>query len=163
MCQVISPILCPDLRMRDAIFEQEESCSEWRSLSAWERPQTSTSSTSPLHISTQNSASTLPKSLKGIHALSATLIIHIIRCFNYIFLYTASIHKTNLILQFTILQFRFIMHSKKTAFIVEHDFIMATYMADKVLVFEGQPGFKCTAHRYFYVKEILNLITSLVQ
>lgn len=26
---------------------------------------------------------------------------------------------------------RFIMHAKKTAFIVEHDFIMATYMADR--------------------------------
>lgn len=35
---------------------------------------------------------------------------------------------------------RFIMHSKKTAFIVEHDFIMATYLADRVIVFDGQPG-----------------------
>ena len=26
---------------------------------------------------------------------------------------------------------RFVMHAKKTAFIVEHDFIMATYMADR--------------------------------
>lgn len=26
---------------------------------------------------------------------------------------------------------RFIMHSKKTAFVVEHDFIMATYLADR--------------------------------
>lgn len=26
---------------------------------------------------------------------------------------------------------RFIMHSRKTAFVVEHDFIMATYLADK--------------------------------
>eukprot|EP00878_Enallax_costatus_P000898 GHUV01001027.1.p1 GENE.GHUV01001027.1~~GHUV01001027.1.p1 ORF type:complete len:619 (+),score=215.58 GHUV01001027.1:158-2014(+) len=37
---------------------------------------------------------------------------------------------------------RFIMHSKKTAFIVEHDFIMATYLADRVIVYEGQPS-KC--------------------
>ena len=29
---------------------------------------------------------------------------------------------------------RFIMHAKKTAFIVEHDFIMATYLADRVVV-----------------------------
>ena len=36
--------------------------------------------------------------------------------------------------------FRFILHAKKTAFIVEHDFIMATYMADRVVVFEGQPS-----------------------
>jgi ATP-binding cassette subfamily E protein 1 len=35
---------------------------------------------------------------------------------------------------------RFIMHSKKTAFIVEHDFIMATYLADRVIVFDGAPG-----------------------
>ena len=35
---------------------------------------------------------------------------------------------------------RFILHAKKTAFIVEHDFIMATYMADRVVVFEGQPS-----------------------
>jgi ABC-type nitrate/sulfonate/bicarbonate transport system ATPase subunit len=35
---------------------------------------------------------------------------------------------------------RFIMHSKKTAFIVEHDFIMATYMADRVVVYDGQPS-----------------------
>lgn len=35
---------------------------------------------------------------------------------------------------------RFILHSKKTAFIVEHDFIMATYLADKVIVFDGTPS-----------------------
>ncbi|EGV60289.1 hypothetical protein CANTEDRAFT_116344 [Yamadazyma tenuis ATCC 10573] len=35
---------------------------------------------------------------------------------------------------------RFILHSKKTAFVVEHDFIMATYLADRVIVFEGQPS-----------------------
>ncbi|KAI9692648.1 MAG: Fe-S cluster-binding ribosome biosynthesis protein [Bogoriella megaspora] len=40
---------------------------------------------------------------------------------------------------------RFIMHSKKTAFIVEHDFIMATYLADRVIVFDGQPGVKSRA------------------
>ena len=35
---------------------------------------------------------------------------------------------------------RFIRNSKKMAFIVEHDFIMATYLADRVIVFEGQPS-----------------------
>ncbi|CAG90566.1 DEHA2G12518p [Debaryomyces hansenii CBS767] len=35
---------------------------------------------------------------------------------------------------------RFILHSKKTAFVVEHDFIMATYLADRVIVFEGKPS-----------------------
>mmetsp|Transcript_35451 Transcript_35451/g.92753 ORF Transcript_35451/g.92753 Transcript_35451/m.92753 type:complete len:636 (+) Transcript_35451:99-2006(+) len=40
---------------------------------------------------------------------------------------------------------RFILHAKKTAFIVEHDFIMATYLADTVVVFEGAPGIKTFA------------------
>ncbi|EDO08501.1 ABC transporter family protein [Babesia bovis T2Bo] len=40
---------------------------------------------------------------------------------------------------------RFILHQKKTAFIVEHDFIMATYLADRVIVFEGKPGVHATA------------------
>jgi ATP-binding cassette subfamily E protein 1 len=40
---------------------------------------------------------------------------------------------------------RFIMNSKKTSFIVEHDFIMATYLADKVIVYTGQPSIECTA------------------
>ena len=35
---------------------------------------------------------------------------------------------------------RFIMHSKKTAFIVEHDFIMAAYLADRVILYEGTPS-----------------------
>ncbi|CAA19324.1 Translation initiation factor rli1 [Schizosaccharomyces pombe] len=35
---------------------------------------------------------------------------------------------------------RFIVNSRKTAFIVEHDFIMATYLADRVILFEGQPS-----------------------
>jgi len=40
---------------------------------------------------------------------------------------------------------RFIVHSKKTAFIVEHDFVMATYLADRVIVYEGTPGVDCVA------------------
>lgn len=41
---------------------------------------------------------------------------------------------------------RFIMHAKKTAFVVEHDFIMATYLADRVIVFDGQPSVKARAN-----------------
>ncbi|EIW78399.1 hemin import ATP-binding protein hmuV, partial [Coniophora puteana RWD-64-598 SS2] len=40
---------------------------------------------------------------------------------------------------------RFILHAKKTAFVIEHDFIMATYLADRVIVFEGQPAIAATA------------------
>jgi ATP-binding cassette subfamily E protein 1 len=35
---------------------------------------------------------------------------------------------------------RYIMNTGKTAFVVEHDFIMATYLANRVLVFDGTPG-----------------------
>jgi len=41
---------------------------------------------------------------------------------------------------------RFILHAKKTAFIVEHDFIMATYLADRVIVYEGNPSIDCVAN-----------------
>ncbi|OMJ73487.1 hypothetical protein SteCoe_27820 [Stentor coeruleus] len=40
---------------------------------------------------------------------------------------------------------RFILNNKKTAFIVEHDFIMATYLADKVVVYDGTPSVDCVA------------------
>ena len=42
----------------------------------------------------------------------------------------------------------FILHSKKTAFIVEHDFIMATYLADRVVLYTGIPALDCVAHEY---------------
>ncbi|XP_032223111.2 ATP-binding cassette sub-family E member 1 [Nematostella vectensis] len=41
---------------------------------------------------------------------------------------------------------RFILHAKKTGFVVEHDFIMATYLADRVIVFEGIPSVKTLAN-----------------
>jgi ATP-binding cassette subfamily E protein 1 len=40
---------------------------------------------------------------------------------------------------------RFILHAKRTAFIIEHDFIMATYLADRVVVFKGTPAIAATA------------------
>ena len=42
---------------------------------------------------------------------------------------------------------RHIMHNKKTAFVVEHDFIMATYLADRVIVFDGQPSINAKANK----------------
>lgn len=41
---------------------------------------------------------------------------------------------------------RFILHAKKTGFVVEHDFIMGTYLADRVIVFEGTPSIKTLAN-----------------
>jgi ATP-binding cassette subfamily E protein 1 len=51
--------------------------------------------------------------------------------------------------------FSFIRNSKKTAFVVEHDFIMATYLADRVIVFEGTPSFKTIAN------SPMNLLTGM--
>ena len=50
---------------------------------------------------------------------------------------------------------RFILHARKTAFIVEHDFIMATYLADRIIVYEGIPSVDCTA------LEPQNLVTGM--
>jgi len=41
---------------------------------------------------------------------------------------------------------RFILHARKTAFVVEHDFIMATYLADRVIVYDGEPSMDCVAN-----------------
>lgn len=51
---------------------------------------------------------------------------------------------------------RFILHAKKTAFIVEHDFIMATYLADRVIVYEGEPGVHCIASAPISLLEGMN-------
>lgn len=40
----------------------------------------------------------------------------------------------------------FILHAKRTGFVVEHDFIMATYLADRVIVLEGEPSIKTIAN-----------------
>ena len=58
---------------------------------------------------------------------------------------------------------KFVMHTQKTAFIVEHDFIMATYLADKVIVFEGEPGKKCTANKPMNMVEGMNKFLSILQ
>ena len=52
------------------------------------------------------------------------------------------------------------MHSKKTAFVVEHDFIMATYLADRVIVYDGQPGIESTARTPQPIVPGMNLFLS---
>jgi len=56
---------------------------------------------------------------------------------------------------------RFILHSKKTAFVVEHDFIMATYLADKVIVYEGKPSVQCIANASQSLVTGMNLFLSV--
>merc|ERR1712029_1162580 len=52
---------------------------------------------------------------------------------------------------------RYILHAKKAAFIVEHDFIMATYLANKVIVYEGKPARDCIAGSPMSLLEGMNL------
>ena len=56
---------------------------------------------------------------------------------------------------------RFILHAKKTAFVVEHDFIMATYLADKVIVYEGKPSIDCMANAPQSLVSGMNLFLSV--
>ncbi|KAI7751835.1 hypothetical protein M8C21_022787 [Ambrosia artemisiifolia] len=57
---------------------------------------------------------------------------------------------------------RFILHAKKTAFVVEHDFIMATYLADRVIVYEGTPSVDCVANAPQSLLTGMNLFLSLL-
>lgn len=56
---------------------------------------------------------------------------------------------------------RFILHAKKTAFVVEHDFIMATYLADRVIVYEGKPSIDCIANSPQSLLTGMNLFLSV--
>ena len=38
-----------------------------------------------------------------------------------------------------------VSHLGKTAFVIEHDFVMASAMADRIVVYTGTPGVECTA------------------
>merc|ERR1719326_1829724 len=58
---------------------------------------------------------------------------------------------------------RFILHAKKTGFIVEHDFIMATYLADKVIVYEGSPGVACVASSPLSLLEGMNKFLEILE
>jgi ATP-binding cassette subfamily E protein 1 len=58
---------------------------------------------------------------------------------------------------------RFILHSKKTAFVVEHDFIMATYLADRVIVFDGVPAHNALAHAPQSLLTGMNKFLALLQ
>uniref|UniRef100_A0A7S1BD08 ABC transporter domain-containing protein n=1 Tax=Corethron hystrix TaxID=216773 RepID=A0A7S1BD08_9STRA len=49
-----------------------------------------------------------------------------------------------------------INHLGRTIFLVEHDFLMATAMADRVIVYTGTPGVECTASAPMSVAEGFN-------
>jgi ATP-binding cassette subfamily E protein 1 len=57
---------------------------------------------------------------------------------------------------------KFILLLHKTAFVVEHDFIMATYLADRFIVYEGEPGKKCKANSPSSITEGMNKFLNLL-
>ena len=46
---------------------------------------------------------------------------------------------------------------QRTAFVIEHDFVMASALADRVIVFSGEPGVECTAHAAAAVSDGFNM------
>merc|ERR1719399_1282033 len=57
----------------------------------------------------------------------------------------------------------FVLTTRSSAFIVEHDFIMATYLADRVVVYEGQPGIKCKASSPKSLLEGMNMFLAQLE
>ena len=51
---------------------------------------------------------------------------------------------------------RFILNNQKSCFVVEHDLLMILYLADKVMLFEGQPGVNCSVSGPISVVKGLN-------
>lgn len=49
------------------------------------------------------------------------------------------------------------VRTQKTAFVVEHDFSLATYLADRVIFYEGEPGIRCVASPPMPMVEGMNL------
>merc|ERR1712137_434613 len=50
----------------------------------------------------------------------------------------------------------FMVHKQKTAFVVEHDFSLATYLADRVIFYEGEVGVRCVASSPMSLVEGMN-------
>lgn len=51
---------------------------------------------------------------------------------------------------------KFVMNNKKTIFLVEHDFMMATYLSDKVITFNGVSGIKSKSSKIMSLEEGMN-------
>ena len=51
---------------------------------------------------------------------------------------------------------KYIFHIGKRAFIIEHDFMMATYLANRIIVFDGIPGINSICLQPIPIKDGLN-------
>jgi len=52
---------------------------------------------------------------------------------------------------------------QKTAFIIEHDFVMASALSDRVIVYTGTPGVECTAETPLNVADGFNQFLKQLQ
>jgi len=52
---------------------------------------------------------------------------------------------------------------QKTAFIIEHDFVMASALSDRVIVYTGKPGVECTAETPLDVADGFNQFLKQLQ
>lgn len=52
---------------------------------------------------------------------------------------------------------KYIFNKKKAAFVVEHDLVVGTYLADRVIVFSGDPGLRGTASPPMALAEGMNM------
>lgn len=57
---------------------------------------------------------------------------------------------------------RHIRATGKCGYIVEHDFLMSLYLADRVIVFEGEPGKECTANEPTTLQSGMNKFLSFI-
>uniref|UniRef100_A0A6C0J8A1 ABC transporter domain-containing protein n=1 Tax=viral metagenome TaxID=1070528 RepID=A0A6C0J8A1_9ZZZZ len=52
---------------------------------------------------------------------------------------------------------KYIRNNNKTSFIIEHDFLMTMYLADKIIVFSGEPSFNTSASKPLDVQSGMNI------
>lgn len=57
---------------------------------------------------------------------------------------------------------KYIYNKNKTAFVVEHDLIVATYLADKIVVFEGEPGKTSHATSAVNIEDGMNVFLKML-
>lgn len=52
---------------------------------------------------------------------------------------------------------RFILNHQKVCFVVEHDFLMLSYLSDQIIVYEGTPSLNCSSSSPLSISSGLNL------
>jgi ATP-binding cassette subfamily E protein 1 len=120
--------------------------SPWASLTivGWQHPQFMTDVVKPLQIDQMldyEAASLCGGELQLVAIVLALGRPADVYFFDEPFAYLSSEHR---IVAAKVIK-RFILHAKKTAIIAEHNFTLASYLADRIIVFTGTPSLNCAA------------------